>query len=345
MAIELAKLPEPITVLFSDPGACTGYAQFVDNRITGTLQYWTAAGTRETCDPPLTGQPADFAHMGNTADFCAGGVLPADVGDFGAPIQTINLITDKDSSQTALSAEALYFIFGFGSEAQVTPWVDDFAIFHRRTNSFVHLFIADVVGVPPTGFPGGETTERSTNDETVEAVATAGATDPERTLGYVSGSAADKGAERGLVKTLAYQHYGQSCGYLPDSSPTRLDKLNVRLGQYYLWTPGHFFARKGGAGEIVNPRVKDLVDWFGGKPAPGGIDVTRIVIESGDVPQCAMRATRAGVTGPISSFAPAEPCGCYFEQIATGSTSCTACTTDTECSGDSPKCRSGFCEA
>ncbi|MGE0321881.1 MAG: hypothetical protein AB7S68_06250 [Polyangiaceae bacterium] len=344
VATALAGAAEPVTILFSDPGACNGFAQFADNRITGTFKYWDASGQQLTCDAPLAGQPADFAHMGNTADFCQGGALPTDVRDFPGPVQTINVITDKDSSQTAVSAEALYFVFGFGTEAQASPWTDDFSIFHRKTSSFVHLFIADVVGVPATGFPGGETTVRNTNQEIVQAVAQAGAVDPEKPLGVVSGSAADQGAA--LVKTLAYQHYDQSCGYLPDSSPTRLDKLNVRFGQYFLWTPGHFFSRVDSSGNPLNPTVAALIGWFtGSENPPQGVDVTRLVIESGDVPACAMRVTREGVTGAIRSFAPPQPCGCYFEQVATGSTTCTGCTSDGECGGDTPSCRFGYCEA
>jgi hypothetical protein len=69
------------------------------------------------------------------------------------------------------------------------------------------------------------------------------------------------------------------------------------------------------------------------------------LIAGANVPQCAMRVRRAGDLGPISSWAPPVPCGCYFERQATGATACTACSSDANCSGANPKCRSGFCEA
>jgi ABC-type phosphate transport system substrate-binding protein len=341
VAQALAALDEPITILYSDPGACDGYSQFVANKIVKTFKYWDKDGKEFTCDPPLAGQPADFAHMGNTADFCIGGVLPADVGDFQAPVQTINVIADKDSSEKAISAEALYLIFGLGSKGEAAPWTKEASVFTRNQSSFVHLFLAESIKVPPSSFIG---TVKGTNGETVKAVADAGATDPDSTLGYVSGSAADAG--RASVKTLAYQHYGQTCGYLPDSSETTLDKANVRSGRYWLWTPGHFFTRiDTKTKKIKNATVEKLIGWFNGTlTPPGSIDVTKIIIEAGDIPQCAMRATRSGTLGAIASYAPENPCGCYFEKIATGATTCDACSDDSKCSGTS-KCRYGYCEA
>ena len=57
--------------------------------------------------------------------------------------------------------------------------------------------------------------------------------------------------------------------------------------------------------------------------------------------------SREGVIGAISSFAPDAPCNCYFETIATKATpdNCKSCEDDTECGGDAPKCRHGYCEA
>ena len=118
----------------------------------------------------------------------------------------------------------------------------------------MHLFLADSIKLSPEKFKGVQV---GTNQESVNAVIAAAATDPDSTLGYVSGSAADN--NRDQVKTLAYQHTGQSCGYYPDSNETSLDKLNVRQGLYQLWTPGHFFARVDGAGAAENARVAELM--------------------------------------------------------------------------------------
>lgn len=341
VATALAGLPEPITILFADPGACIGYQAFLESNVTTTFKYWDAEGNQLSCDPEVTGQQVDFAHMGNTADFCPGLTLPDGVGDFLGPIQTLNVFTSVSSSETSISAEALYLIYGFGAESGVSPWTVEANLARRNATSFVHLFLADSIGLSPEKFKGSQV---STNQESVNVVIAGSATDPDSTLGYASGSAVD--SNRDQVKTLAYQHVGQSCGYYPDSDESSLDKINVRQGLYQLWTPGHFFARVDGSGAPENAQVAELIGWFDGSVTPPeGIDVTSIIIDSGDIPSCAMQVTREGVAGPISSFAPEQPCGCFFENAATGQTSCDACVDDADCGATSPKCRFGFCEA
>src|SRR6187399_3470901 len=241
VATKLAGLDDPISVFYSDPSACTGFDELVaDAIVTKRFLYWDADGTEHECDPPVVGQPADFAHMGNAADFCPGRILPDDIGDFLGPVQTVNVFTHINSTQNSISAEALYFAYGFGEEGEAAPWVEESYLWGRNTTSFVHLFLAEAINVPPTNFKIPTENVVQTNGETIAGVF-GGSANPEATLGYASGSAVAAKADQ--VKTLAYQHYGQSCGYLPDSSPTAVDKLNVRTGQYYLWTPGHFYAR------------------------------------------------------------------------------------------------------
>lgn len=71
-----------------------------------------------------------------------------------------------------------------------------------------------------------------------------------------------------------------------------------------------------------------------------------IQVPASDVPDCAMRAQRDGTLGALFSYAPPKPCGCYFETIASGSAgACEACEADADCSGDTPRCNFGFCEA
>lgn len=363
VAIALAGLPDPITVFYHDPGACIGFQEFIDGTIptttTTTVKYWNADGESFTCEPPASGLPVDFSHMGNAADFCVGfeDGLPDGIGDFLAPVQTVNIITALDSSQRSISAEALYYILGKGAAAGgVAPWTNPSHMILRTRSSFVHQFVADsVFGNLSKVFydhPSLSTdkdqrlgVEVQTNQQSVDGVAAAGATNPESPLGYVSGSAAD--ANRDKVKTLAYQHFGQSCAYWPDSSESTYDKINVRQGLYHFWTPGHFFAPVDDDGEFINPLVAEFIGYFTGRlPSPEGVDPPIIdrIIEAGDIPLCAMQVTREGTTGAISSYAPDEPCGCYFEKVATGDTNCATCEDDDDCDGDQ-KCRLGFCEA
>src|SRR5215471_5947583 len=69
VATYLAGLSDhPITVFWYDPGACTGYGQYLSNAITNTaVKYWTSSGVQQTCN--ATAHLADFAHMGNDHDF------------------------------------------------------------------------------------------------------------------------------------------------------------------------------------------------------------------------------------------------------------------------------------
>jgi hypothetical protein len=341
VATALAGLENPVTVLFADPGACTGYQAFLDDAITTPLKYWDAAGTQLTCDPPaVEGQPVDFAHMGNPADQCAGASLPDDVGDFLGPVQTLNVITSVDSAETSISAEALYFVYGWGADSEASPWTVEANLAKRKSDSFVHLFLANSVGLPAEKFLGIEV---GNNQGSVDLIVAAAATDPDSTLGYVSGSTADK--NRATVKTLAYQHTGQSCGYWPDSDENSFDKINVRKGLYHFWAPGHFFARLDGEGNIANEDVAQFIGWFDGTIAgPEGTDVTQIVSKAGDIPSCAMQVTREGVIGAISSYAPEQPCGCYFEFVTTGETACEPCEEGDPSEGGQV-CRNGFWEA
>jgi hypothetical protein len=375
VAIYLASRPieERITIVYYDPGACQGYQQYLENAITGNLpstsiKYWipTSAVGGNTCTIS-TPHEAHFAHMGNPHDFCgiADEALPAGYptgyGTVQSPVQTLNFIVDRDSSQKAISAEALYYIYKFGAEAaNIAPWTAPTDIVFRQTSSFVHQFVATSIfgndefqffdDPSTTGRLGARVT---TNGSVVSQVSAATNQSQETSLGFASGSAVETATARTSVKTLAYQHYDQTVGYWPDSTETSLDKANVRSGKYHFWSPGHFYARVAdgaatdGFGDIVNfddildEDVRKLLRWFN---TAENEDVLRRIIEAGDIPLCAQRVTREGLAGAISSVAPADPCHGFFESVATGSTS-GACGNDDECSSSLPVCRHGFCEA
>lgn len=341
VASALAGVDDPITILFSDPSACTGFEAFLDNTTTAQFKYWEPGSTTpKLCNAPITGQELDFAHMGNPASDCKI-TLPDDIGDFLGPVQTLNIITKKESSETSISREALYFIYGWGNQSQVTPWNDETKIYKRTPTSFVHNFLAQGIGLPNTSFKGIEIT---TNQQAVDGVVASAGNNPDATLAYCSGSTANAPANRQQIKTLAYQHTGQDCGYWPSSGPDTFDNINVRKGLYHFWTPGHFFARVDADGKPVNPLVAEVIGIFDGSvDARGGVDATALIIESGDIPGCAMEATREGL-GEVQSYAPPIPCGCYYEFVATGETDCKACETNDQCSGGD-KCRFGYCEA
>jgi hypothetical protein len=345
VAIALAAQPEPITVLYATPSGCHGiWSQTqAGYTITQSLTYWDAAGTEYTCDPPVGGVPADFGNQQTQATSCEGvSELPSNVGDFQGSVQAFNFVVNKDSSQTSISQEALYFVYGFGEAGQASPWVDETTVFTRPDFSAAQIIAGEYIGVPATAFRGTLAANNADVVTGLRGLTTTGA--KESGIGFISGQTADLNRE--FIRTLALQSTGQSCGYWPDSGPDATDKINVRDGHYALWASNHFFAKVDGSGAIANPSVKTLVGLFAGsEPPPSGLNVLQIEIKTGNIPQCAMRVRRDSDLGPLASFAPPSPCGCYFESEATGSTSCDECTTDAQCNSAAPKCRYGFCEA
>jgi hypothetical protein len=133
------------------------------------------------------------------------------------------------------------------------------------------------------------------------------------------------------VRELAYQHFGQNCGYLPDSGVGSFDKKNVRDGHYAVWGPLHVFTLKSN----TNANVITIVNYFTGFTQAGTLDVIAAEAQNGLIPQCAMRVTRSTEMGPLSLVTNnSAPCSCYFEQSVPNhpSTSpCQKCTKTADC--------------
>lgn len=340
LAARMAALPSPRTLIYQAPGACVGVNALLNNtRLTGQASYWTAAGVEQTCDLPLAGQLADFASTGTQAALCPGvTAVPADVGDFEGPVTTWNFFVPVASTQQSISTEAAYFVYGFGRDGNAAPWTDEAAIIRRDANSAAQIVVSLETGIPAERFRG---VDAMTNGRSISLVASS--TNAQGAIGFASGENVD--ANRATVRTLAFQHTGQTCGYWPDSTATAFDKRSVRDGLYWLWTTTHFLARVDGSRQIANPIVRDFVGWFtGAVTPPAEVPILDLTISNGNIPRCAMRVTRTRDLGPLASWAPEVPCGCYFEQRATGSTTCTACSSDAACPSSAPRCRFGFCE-
>jgi hypothetical protein len=346
LSAALAALPGPdtATIVFQAPGACLGiYGVLDDTKITGTASYWDATGVEQTCDLPVGGQAIDFANMANSAALCAQAPspLPAEVGDYEGPVNSVDLVVPLASSQVAISAAAGYFVFGFGASGQAAPWVNESLIFIRDQNSAVQQLLGKAIEVPAEKWTHG--VNALNQNGVISKVAAA--SDPEAAIGIVSGEAAD--GARDKVRILSYQHYGQRCGYLPDSSSTSFDKRNLRDGHYYVWTPQHFFARKDPiTGEIVSPGARRLIGYVTGDVAlPANFDLLKLEIQANTVPKCAMKVWRTGDLGPLQSYTPAHACGCYFESLKGSAASCTACPNGpSDCSASAPACNHGYCE-
>jgi hypothetical protein len=336
---------EQVNLFYADPNNCEGYADFAFGKSTRVFKYWVAGqAADQTCEARAGGQPLDFGYLSTDLAACDETERSDTLASFRAPVQGFGLVTGLQSAETVISAEALYFIFGFGQRGQVSPWTDGTGVFVRQTSHSLTQLLGRAINVPAEDFAPwlddgfGMTVTRITTYSGTDSVKAAQA------LGYASTATAD--ANRSNVKTLAYQHYGQSCGVYPDSSVGALDKLNIRLGKYYLWNAGQFLARVDDEGKPLEPRVANLLGWFDGTTtAPGTtVSVLDTTIRAGDIPDCAMHAQRDGTLGALSSYAPPKPCLGRFELVATGSTDHDPCAADGDCSGATPACNFGFCE-
>jgi hypothetical protein len=364
IASQLANLSSPISIVYSDGGsACVGYQALVSptGGIGGTALYWDT-GLKQLTSCNLTGTvPVTFAIMGNSPAQCPGTTaLATGFGQFLGPVQAIDFVVPIQSDQQSISTEAVYDVWGFGGVGSntVAPWNVPANIYTRSSSSFLTIFVGLETGLPTARIaqpypPVGDAsaaanpTQVKTNQLTESGLNALNAAGAESGIGFVSGEVAD--GNRSQIRVLAYQHTGQSCGYWPDSTKDAFDKINVRTGQYWLWSPVHFFAAVNSGSDatkvanISDAATKNFIGWFTGDVTqPAGVDVFQAEIGSSTVPQCAMQAGRDGDLSAPYSYQPSQSCSCKFD-IATANAnkpaSCKTCQTDGDCSTAAPHCR------
>lgn len=336
-ATALASSPNPITVIYASPGACFIMRSFQDGTpLTGTAFYWTAAGEQRSCTLPLDGVPIQYGSMAQTAALCEGfDANPPNVYDVPGPVTSWVLMAPLASSQRVISSEAIYTVYGFGRESGTAPWTDETQLFSRNPTSAALLALEYASTLPANRFLG---TDVVTNGNMVTRLASS--SNPEAALGFASGETAD--ARRDQVRVLAYQHRGQLRGYTPDSTPTAFDKINVREGRYWLWAFHRFFWIGGTAEAPPDPSVARFIRLITGEASEPEVDSIRLIVENGNIPLCAMKATRTGDYSPLIPYEAPEPCGCAFDAIATGTTTCAECSASSPCAEG--VCRNGYCE-
>jgi ABC-type phosphate transport system substrate-binding protein len=343
LAKTLAGGGTAITIVYQPQGSCAG----VDAVLNGTpidtssvaANYWDTTGNQLTCEITTPGVVVDLgiSDVFPTTCFSLPNGLPSNVGDFTGPVQPMVFVVPKLSSQKSISAEAAYFVYGFGADSGVSPWNDQSFLFTRDDTSGTEQMIAAAIGVPPAKWKG--IAAATTGEMTVDV---SGSAKPESTLGIIVADAAD--ANRDTINELAYQHYDQDCGYWADSDPLSFDKKNVRDGHYAIWGPLHILSKLDAQGYPLNVAAKHVVGYITGtEDPPGGLDIIQLEAQSHVVPQCAMHVKRTEELGPLASTEPAKPCGCYYEKL-TGGTSCQACTNVSECPSTSTSCSFNFCE-
>ena len=341
----LAAQQTPTTLVYRGQGSCAGVEAILNATPlfgAGAFSTWDSAGSEIKCDVPESAPVvADVGISDVFASTCFSlpGGLPSNVADFLGPVQAMTFVTRRGSPERSISAEAAYNIFGFGKDSGVSPWDDETLLFKRDPLSGTQQMIAAAIGVPASRWKGTTTTSSSDLQKKLLA-----ATPAEKTLGILAADVAQD--NRGLLNILAYQHTGQSCGYYPDRDETSNEKQNVRDGHYAIWGPLHLFTRIDTSGIPVKRAAADVVGYLAGtKATPPELDLIAVAAQRHVVPPCAMRGRRTQEMGPMSPFIPTGACGCYFEKIANGSTSCTPCKRSGDCPSTRPVCSYGYCEA
>jgi hypothetical protein len=364
-----AALAGTTTIIYTSPGSCVGVnaiftaGQPGSDLGTGSATYWDSAGASHTCT--LAKEAADIGvsdvyYSSCTAPYLFTSIPTGIHEDFG-PNQVMNFVVPANSSASSISAQAAYLVYGFGAMTnfQVGPWTDPTVIFQRGASSGTQAMIAKGINVTadkwrPDPADGGLPNIVSGGSTGMfNAIVNAGKTNANTPIGILASDVTDKTipgvdggpstTNRAQVKILAYQHYGQECPWLPDSTSAAFDKRNVRAGHYALWGPVHFYTKTAG----LKQAAKDLVGYFNATVnPPAGVSLLDLEIKGHTVPQCAMTVQRTAEVGAMSSYKDANPCGCYMEELlAPGTSGCTSCATDAGACGANQKCSHGYCEA
>ena len=351
------------TIVYQSQGSCTGVAAVYEQTLAlrqmkdipagakpaNYAIYFKSDGSAAECYLDTTGAGAggtawptiDIGASDVFASSCGYTAPPTGVtiADYNGPIQPMTFVVPAASTQKSISAEAAYLAFGLGGGGgsnMAAPWVDPSLFFVRNASSGTQQMVSRAIGVPADKWWGLDRGGSGAVDNGLKLLVDANA---EKAIGIVSVDIAD--AERANLRVLAFKSKGQSCGYLPDSTASSKDKLNVRDGHYPIWGPVHLLTRttsgapSATAGAFVSrfalPRIDEsLLD----------AEITK-----GLVPLCAMRVSRKEEMGALMSSQPSYSCGCYFDLKANGATSCKACTAPGECPSATPACNFGYCEA
>jgi hypothetical protein len=332
-----------IHVIYKLEGSCLAVDAILNGTSAGlpgdTATYWTSSG-EQSCnlDPSARADIAISDVFASTCQPLPNG-LPSNVHDFQGPIEAYTFVVPKGSTQRSISKAAAYFVFGFGKDSGVEPWTDEDFIFHRSETSGTQQMFAAAIGVPPERWKGKLL---GSSGEIVSAVSAT--TQPEKAIGILTAEVS--GANLPTLDVLAYQDASQNCGYWPDATPVGSDKQNVRDGHYALWGPLHLLTQVDARGYAVSPDARDVIAYLTGtKIPPNGLDLIALLAHANIIPQCAMHVRRDSELGPLTSFSPERPCGCYFDELASGKDTCAPCTSDVTCPLEAAHCNYGYCEA
>jgi len=341
------------TIVYQSQGSCTGvesvFSEDPAKRVIRDIPaangkpanyavFFNTDGTSEECFLDPNGNTVDVGVSDVYASTC-GATSPngVTIGDYQGPIQPMAFVVPALSMQRSISAEAAYMIFGTGgNKGAAAPWTDPLYYFNRNASSGTQQMLSRAINVPATKWWG---TDRGSSNAVNDGLAIL--LDPtlaEKAIGILSTDIAD--SKRDELRILAFQAYGQTCGYLPDSTPFLFDKQNVRDGHYPIWGPVHFYSRT--TNGSPSPGAAALVKRFAAPKLDPKLIET--IATKHLVPKCAMRVDRSEEMGPLKPYQIESRCSCLYDQLTNGKTTCKTCTTSSECPAETPACSYGYCE-
>ncbi|HEX4476124.1 MAG TPA: hypothetical protein VH142_13655 [Polyangiaceae bacterium] len=373
VAQTLETAASPVTVIYVSQGSCVGVAAMSvapgdptntltpGTLIADTFDPTTGAKTSPGCTLDPGGVSADIGASDVYASTC-GATVAANAHDFHTFNQVMQFavpIGTGGSDATAITAEAAYMVFGFGAAAgkQITPWNDPSVIFERGSGSGTQAMLGVAINVPgakwpaaPDGTGSGPYTEGSGGTLESKLAGTISGTKGKAAIGILAADVT--AAHPNDVRPLAFQAYGQTCAFLPDSKQGSFDKANVRDGHYAVWGPEHLYTFVGTDGKAVNPDAQVVLDVLTGATTLTTFDFLNYEATHGVVPDCAMKVSRTTEVGQLASYQPTGDCTCAYVKDATGTapSDCKTCTTangtvdSTHCSAGRNVCNYGFCE-
>jgi ABC-type phosphate transport system substrate-binding protein len=364
-----------VSLVYAAPTSCLGLADVTasppQTESSSASYLDPTTGAVEACTSGSLPYPPIAIDIGVSDVFPSTCITPAitlgsSYGEFRGAIQPMEIVVPWASSQSSISADAAYVVFGFAAQKYIVdPWNDPTAIWTRGDTSGTQLMIATAIGLSgdkwlsTLSVDGGAAQILAGSSNMVTAIVNANATKPTTTIGILSAGSADPdrsapaktdgGVATGGIKPLAFQANEQECGYYPDSDLSHFDKLNVRQGRYAIWGPLHFVTNVDGKGNPLaspqasgnpvpstNANVAKVIDAIThtsltSSSAPTLEQVITAEANSHFVPDCAMQVKRTSEIGAEASYQPMMACGCYYESLigagTTVSSYCKTCTT------------------
>jgi len=238
--------------------------------------------------------PVDIGESEIAQDTCGPPVNPSDlVGESLGPILPIIFVVPKVSTQKVISSDAAQLVFGGGGG--VPPWENPQFLYIRGQGTATLRLVAKEIGLLPNQFWGTDQGNAAAMAANLGVL-----TKPEEAnaaLGIIGSDFYDQPINRDRIKALGFQAGGQKCAYLPDSSLTSLDKINVRDGHYPLWGRIHFFAARAN-GLFVSPTATAFLTLFSNPYLDP--EILAALIKAGFVPPCAMKVTRTQELGDFT---------------------------------------------